>query len=313
MKGISHFASGLCVASFIPGVPELAAAGGLHIALGGACAMLPDFLDFRFARFLERPDAEIIPDATRPDAQALADDLAANLRAVAETGRPRIVQMHPARRGVIDWALYTVRFDAARGEVSVQLTGNTREARAAAGPLDYTYDGALDISELGGPSFRFSPGPRGVRIEFLPWHRAWTHSLVLALALGVLLAAVFGPLAGLAGGLGYATHVLEDQLGYMGSNLFWPFSRQRAPGLSLLHAADPIPNLVTVWLSLTLLLLNLDRARLAPALEMGPYLAFIVLAPSLTLLAVFARRKLRAALAVAQTEAQRDAIEENAE
>lgn len=66
MKGIAHFASGLCVASFVPGVVEDAAQGGLLIALGGACAMLPDLLDFRFAKFLARRDADILPDRDQP-------------------------------------------------------------------------------------------------------------------------------------------------------------------------------------------------------------------------------------------------------
>lgn len=311
MKGIAHFASGLCVASFIPGVAEAAANGGLHIALGGAAAMLPDFLDFRFARFLERPDVEIVPDPARPDAQVLADALAAEIRAGAV--RPRIVHLHPARRGLIDWALYTIRFDPARGEALVQLSGDADAARAAAGPLDDAYDGAMDVSELGGPSFRFSPGPRGTRIEFLPWHRAWTHSLVIASGVGVALWAIAGPLAGLAAGLGYATHVLEDQLGHMGSNLGWPFTRGRSRGLGLLHAGDPIPNLVTIWIALTLLLLNLDRALPQPLLSMGPYLAFAVALPAIALLSIYARRNLGAALARVAVEAQKDAVAETAD
>lgn len=311
MKGIAHFASGLCVASFIPGVAEAAASGGLHIALGGAAAMLPDFLDFRFARFLEVPDAEIVPDAAQPDAQELADALAAETQAGAS--RPRIVHLHPSRRGVMDWVLYTVRFEPARGEVAVQLAGQPVEARAPTGPLMDAYDGPIDVSELGGPSFRFSPGPAGVRVEFLPWHRAWTHSLVIALALGLTLAGLVNPLAGLAAGLGYATHVLEDQLGHMGSNLLWPFSRGRSRGLGLLHAGDPIPNLVTVWVSLTLLLLNLDRALPQPLIAMGPYLAFAVVLPAVVLVSRYARRKLGAVLAQDEVEAQKDLVAETSD
>ncbi len=310
MKGIAHFASGLCVASFVPGVAAAAANGDLSIALGGACAMLPDFLDFRFARFLEKPDAEIVPDPEHPDPQALADAIAVQLQAVAKDSRPRIIQLHPARRSLIDWALYTVRFDPARGKVGVRMAGMDTEALAAAGALDYAYDGAIDISELGGPSFRFAPGPRGVQIEFLPWHRAWSHSLLIALGLGALLALVFGPTAGLVGGLGYATHVLEDQLGYMGSALFWPLFKGRSRGLGLLHAGDTIPNLVTVWLSLSLILLNLDRALPTPLLAMGPYLAFAVALPALVLLGIYTQRKLRAVLAPGEAEQQKDLIAE---
>lgn len=313
MKGIAHFASGLCVASFVPGVTAAAANGGLHIALGGACAMLPDFLDFRFARFLEKADAEIVPDADSPNARALVDAVVEQVRAVAKDGRPRIVQLHPRRRSLIDWTLYTIRFHPGSGEVGIQLAGDLTEARANAGPLDYAYDGPIDISELGGPSFRFSPGPRGVTIDFLPWHRAWTHSLVIALGLGLLLGLLLDPLAGLVGGLGYATHVLEDQLGYMGSNLFWPFGRARSRGLGMLHAGDAIPNIVTVWVSLALLLLNLDRALPQPVLAMGPYLAFAVATPAVVLLGVYARRKLRDVLAPGEVEQQKDLVAESAD
>jgi len=293
MKGIAHFATGLVAASFVPGVAEQAALGSLLIALGGATAMLPDWLDFKFARFLERRDADIAPDETHPSAQALAEALAAQLQ-LAQRG-PRVVQLHPTQRSTIDWVLYAVRFDVAQGDVVVTLNGDT--GRAHAGPLDYTYDGNLDIIELGGPSLRFAPVGSGanmkIRIEFLPWHRTWSHSLVLALCVGLVCGWLMGLTAGIVAGLGFAVHVLEDQLGYMGSNLLWPFTRGRSEGLHLLHSGDTIPNLVTVWLSLTLLLLNLDRARAIPLLPLGPYLGFVVILPVVALIGIYARRKWR--------------------
>lgn len=291
MKGIAHFATGLVAASFVPGVAEQAALGSLLIALGGASAMLPDWLDFKFARFLERRDAEVAPDADSPSAQALAEAIAAQLQLAQH--RARTVQLHPTRRGAIDWVLYAVRFDVAHGDVVVTLNGETGRAHACA--LDYTYDGNLDIIELGGPSLRFAPVGVGdamkVRIEFLPWHRTWSHSLVLALLLGLACGWLIGLTAGIVAGLGFAVHVLEDQLGYMGSNLFWPLTRGRSQGLHLLHSGDTIPNMVTVWLALTVLLLNLDRARAIPLLPLGPYLSFVVILPALVLIGIYARRK----------------------
>jgi membrane-bound metal-dependent hydrolase YbcI (DUF457 family) len=304
MKGIAHFASGLVAASFVPGVVDEAARGSLLIALGGACAMLPDWLDFKFARFLEKRDAEVAPDPIAPNPQVMADAIAEQLR-LAQTA-PRVVQLHPTRRGVVDWLLYSVRFDVDRGDVVVTMNGV--EARAHACPLDYTYDGALDIIELGGPSLKFAPVPSPhatqtlrpllplegggiVRIEFLPWHRNWSHSLTLALVVGAMGFVLMGPLAGVVAALGFAVHVLEDQLGYMGNNLFWPLTRGRSNGLGLVHSGDTIPNLVTVWLSITLLLLNLDRARDIPLLPLGAYLGFVVLLPTALLILIYARRK----------------------
>ncbi|MFC1465537.1 MAG: metal-dependent hydrolase [Candidatus Brachytrichaceae bacterium NZ_4S206] len=308
MKGIAHFASGLCAASFIPGVVEQAAQGSLLIALGGACAMLPDTFDFRFAKFVERRDADIIPDREHPDPQALADAFAREFARVGPD-RPRIVQFHPLRLGAVDWVTYALRFDVDRGDVVVTM--NDVEARAHVGKLDYQYDGALEIIELGGPSLRLSRGENGYQIEFLPWHRQWSHSLVLAVVIGAVLATLINPIAGLVGGLGYAVHVLEDQLGYLGSNLFWPFTRRRFDGMKLLHSGDAIPNVVTVWLSLTLLLLNLDRARDLPLIATGPFLGFAVVLPAVLLIAVYARRKWRRYTASLQAERNRDVLAES--
>lgn len=307
VKGIAHFASGLCVASFVPGVAEQAAQGSLLIALGGACAMLPDTLDFRFAKFIERRDADIIPSRDHPNPQALADALAREFALVAP-GRPRTVQLHPLRLTAVDWVTYALRFDVDRGDVVVTMDGV--EARAHVGKLDYQYEGALEVIELGGPSLRLSQGANGYQVEFLPWHRQWSHSLTLAAVVGAALALLISPTAGLVGGLGYAVHVLEDQLGYLGSNLFWPFTRRRFEGMKLLHSGDAIPNLVTVWLSLTLLLLNLDRARDLPLIATGPFLGFAVVLPVTLLIVVYARRKWRRYTASLQAARNRDALAE---
>jgi hypothetical protein len=306
MKGIAHFASGLCLASFIPGVVEAAAGGSLLIALGGACAMLPDTLDFRLARFLERHDADIAPSRDDLDAQRIADALAEQVWLAERDGRPRTVQLHPLRLSAAEWATYAVEFDTARGEVVATLDRDGLPRRARAGPMRYDYDGPLRVDELGGPSLKLAPGGGRVAIEFLPWHRLWSHSLVLAAALGAAAAILLEPAAGLAAAAGFTVHILEDQLGYMGSNLFAPFSRRRTDGLKLLHSGDPIPNLVTVWVSLALLLLNLDRAQPAPLLAQGPYLGFGAALPAVALCGLYAWRRWRAHAARLETLRERD-------
>ena len=42
--------------------------------------------------------------------------------------------------------------------------------------------------------------------------------------------------------VGYASHILSDHLGHMGSNLFWPITKSRTPGLKLTESADPYSN-----------------------------------------------------------------------
>jgi membrane-bound metal-dependent hydrolase YbcI (DUF457 family) len=99
-----------------------------------------------------------------------------------------------------------------------------------------------------------------VEVQFLPWHRAWSHSFTLAAVLGLITGVLFGSIqAGLVAFLGMSAHIVEDQLGYLGSNLFWPITKERPAGARLLHSGDAIPNFLAVWTALVLILFNLDR------------------------------------------------------
>jgi membrane-bound metal-dependent hydrolase YbcI (DUF457 family) len=293
VKGISHFASGLCVASCVPGVVTDAAQGGLLIALGGAAGLLPDFLDFRFARFLERRDADITPTGAATDqAQHIAAAFAAEV-AMAARGTPRVVQLHPLRLGVDGWVTFRIAFESTtRLRVAVATPAGEQVAEVEISAVYQPYDGVFEAGELGGPSLRLASNGQGaVAIDFLPWHRTWSHSLMLAAMLGVAIALAGAPLAGIVAVLGFAVHVLEDQLGYLGSNLFWPLTHARGGGLGLLHAGDTAPNLLTVWLSLAILVLNLDRAMPLPAIEPVAYVLFALILPAIVLVAIHMRTR----------------------
>jgi membrane-bound metal-dependent hydrolase YbcI (DUF457 family) len=307
MKGIVHFASGVAAASFIPAAVASAEGGSLVLALAGACALLPDTLDFKFARYVERMDDEIAPTEASFDAQAVAGRMAAAMRAAFETGQPKTVQLHTVRLGGDLWRQYTVRFSLETNEVIVRpgpavniaqvpypdskLPGAT-EGRATVGvPLAHTYDGDTQIDILSGPCFRFERRGDAVHVIFLPWHRRWSHSLTVTVALGIAGGLLLGPVFGAAIALGMAVHVVEDQLGFMGSNLLWPFTRQRAQGLRLIRSGDPIPNFVTVWVAAVLTLFNLDRFSAAPRLPTLPYLLLAVVLPAVLALAVYVRQR----------------------
>jgi membrane-bound metal-dependent hydrolase YbcI (DUF457 family) len=310
MKGIAHFISGVAAASFVPAVVASAESGSLVLALAGACALLPDTLDFKFTRYLEPLDDEISPAEPGFDPQAIADRVAAAMRAAFETDQPKTVQLHTVRLSSDLWRQYAVRFSPDAEEVIVQagpavniaqmpypdsqLPG-VREGRAIVGaPIVHTHDADIRIDILSGPSFRFERRGNAVHVTFLPWHRRWTHSLTLTLAVGLLGALLLGPIFGAAMGLGMAVHILADQLGFMGSNLLWPLTQQRTQGLQLVRSGDPIPNFLTVWTSVALIVFNLDRFSTSLRLPTGPYLLLAVALPVAIMLAIYAceqRRK----------------------
>jgi hypothetical protein len=302
MKGIAHFISGVAAASFIPAAVTSAADGSLVLALAGACALLPDTIDFKIARYVERIDDEIAPAEADFDAQAIAEQIAAAMQAAFEAGRPKTVQLHTIQLGGDLWRQYTVRFSPPTNEVIVRpgpivstaqmpypdsaLSGATKGRATAGVPMaPHTFDGQTTIDIWSGPCFRFQRRGDALHVAFLPWHRRWTHSLALAIVLASAGGLSLGPVFGAAIGLGVAVHVLQDQLGFMGSNLWWPFTRQRTRGLRLFHSGDPIPNLLAVWVAVALTLFNLDRFSAAPRLPSGPYLLLAVALPAALMLA----------------------------
>ena len=125
---------------------------------------------------------------------------------------------------------------------------------------------------------------------------------MLAGLFGVACGLLLGQLAGWVAGVAFATHVLEDQLGHLGSNLWWPFTARRSNGLRLMHSGDPIPNFVTVLLACGLVLYNLNRFA-APSLYNGNlFLLWAVLVPAAIGLAFYHAQRRPAA----QSEAERE-------
>jgi hypothetical protein len=296
MKGIAHFISAVAVVSFVPRAVPMSAQGSFIFVLAGLAGILPDTLDFRLARYLRRPDVEIDPDPRSPDPQAMAGRLAAAIERAHHTGRSVHVRLYSLRLGADLWRRYSVRF--ARHEVQVSL-GPLVDAsqRPVSGghldpspppvsapvpvaiPVQYSDDLTIDVDVFSGPAIEFRPCETGVDVVFIPWHRRWSHSLTLSALLGVGIAFLAGPIYGLVYALGSLTHILEDQLGYMGSNLLYPFTRRRARGLKLFHSSDVLPNLFAVWFSIVLLLFNLDRFSAVPVLNPVSYFSLALILP----------------------------------
>lgn len=282
MKGISHFATGVAVGTFFPEAVHAALDGSFILVLGGIGGLLPDTIDFKFARFWEEPDILIDPHPEQFEAQTIADEIAAGIDRVGATHKKLILKCNTIRLGPDWWQQYSLRFDTQAREVIVKLGPivNTSqiplpeslrpmpEGRAKIQtPLLPTYDEYIEVDIFSGPSFALEWRNERVEIDFIPWHRQYSHSLFMALLFGAICGLLFGVTAGLIGGLAVLAHVLEDQLGYLGSNLFWPLTRVRTNGARLIHAGDAIPNFFTVGTSIYFIIFNLDRFSPQPILD----------------------------------------------
>jgi membrane-bound metal-dependent hydrolase YbcI (DUF457 family) len=287
MKGISHFISGVAAASCFPWAVESAHDGNpFYFVLGAVFGLLPDTIDFKFYRFFYRNDRIITPDPREPDPQAIADRIAGALAAAQQAGGLYRVKINTLRLAADEWQQFRIDFDRERQAVEVELgpvvtTGQVPvpgtipaepslgRARLAA-PIVETYEAVTTVDILDGPVFGFEKDAEGrMLIHFLPWHRSWTHSLVLggAFATAVMLPA--GWRAGLVVLAAYTLHILEDQLGCMGSSLFAPFSRRRVRGLGWMRSGDALPNFCTVWFCGLLIFWNCCRAHPAPLGHVG--------------------------------------------
>jgi len=294
MKGISHFITGVALATFFPEVVRAGSQGSLMPMLGGIGGILPDTLDFKFARYFERYDLEIDPGA-EPNARDIAEQVAGAMRRAYETGEPQNVMLHTIRLGADLWRQYVIRFDPERNEVAARIGPivNTGQAPLPGSepegaeevrihidaPMVHTYDAENKIDIFSGPSFKFERRGDRLHVHFLDWHRRWSHSLTLAAVVGLAMGLIFGKWAGIAVGLGFVGHVLEDQLGFMGSNLFYPLTKQRVIGLQLLRSGDAIPNFMTVWTAVALIIFNLDRFSAQPLLNPWWFLGLAVALP----------------------------------
>ncbi len=303
MKGFTHFISGIAVASFFPQAVHMASQEQSFIlCLGGVFGILPDTLDFKFARFFHTSEFEFRPDPANLDARVIAKTVAQAMEKAIKDGRST-VQLHTMQLGANLWRSYTLGFDSKTSEVVVEIgpevdTGQVPfegtelkdPERASArvkvsAPFFQEFDKKSNIAIMSGPCFEFVRREDGrIEIVFLPWHRTWSHSVTLGVVTSLLVAAISfalvteGPNAAMYSVprwllypliifLGSLVHIIEDSTGFMGNNLFWPFTKDRTSGLGFMSAAEAIPNFFFVWTSIICILYNLDRFRWAPELS----------------------------------------------
>ncbi len=274
--------TGVAVGTFFPDAVQAAANGSFILVLGGIGGLLPDTLDFKYARFVEEPDILIDPHPEQFQAQNIADEIAAGIDRVGATHKKQILKCNTMRLGPDWWQQYSIQFDTKNSQVNVKLgpivntsqiplpesVRDLPEGRAKIHtPLLPTYGEFTTIDIFSGPSMALEWRNERVEIDFIPWHRQYSHSLFMALLFGTLCGLLFGLTAGLIGFGAVMGHVLEDQLGYLGSNLLWPLTKVRSTGLKLIHATDAIPNFFTVGTMVYVILYNLDRFSPQPVLD----------------------------------------------
>lgn len=274
--------TGIACASFsVTAVREAANGNPLYFLLGGIFGLLPDTIDFKFCRFLFRHDIEVIPDPKEFNPQLIADAVAYAFNRAHETGRPVRIKLNTVRVGADFWRQYSVRFDVPNRRVTVTCgpivdssqapVRNTTQPKQQKGvallscPVILDYEAATSVDAFDGPIFQMAPMAGKVFVHFNPWHREWSHSFVTGALLGVLGAVVLLNItAGLIIFAAYSMHILEDQLGFMGSNLFFPFNRKRSPGLRLTHSNVPMANFSIIWLCCVVAFWNLYAAAEHP-------------------------------------------------
>ncbi len=296
MKGITHFTVGVAVASFFPESINAAVAGNpLYFLLGGFFGLLPDTVDFKFWRFFYRHDICVVPDPSNPSPGDIAEALAYAVDRAASSGKPVRIKLETIRLASDLWQQYTIRFDVKKRKVvvtygpAVDTGGNivteTPARMSRNGPvaiedrkwrksgeshfrdsvrIEYQPEISVDIFD--GPLFEMCPDAGGkVAVGFIPWHRYWSHSFVVAFLLAGVVAAVFNLTAAIISFGAIAAHIVVDQLGFMGSSLWFPIHKKRIPGAAKLHAAAPIANFAVVWLCCLLIFWNLAYERFGAA------------------------------------------------
>lgn len=168
-------------------------------------------------------------------------------------------------------------------------------------PFRKVYPRPTIIDAFNGPEIGFERIRRSdedvVEEVFIPWHRGFTHSFtagfLLALPLFVILSIVGYRNAfdlALASMLGYWMHVIEDQLGFMGSVLFPPLTKRRIPGLMLGPRIYGAMNFSAAWLMIAITIWNINRylpmvspGSLKPITLPDPLSLALLISPSIVL------------------------------
>ena len=348
MKGLTHFMSGAALASFFYPAVHMAqrdTSASFILVLGGFFGIMPDTLDFKMGQFFSKADYDIDPDPNNPDPQMMAEALGKAMEDAAESGRYVKAQFYPLRLGADLWRQYVIKFDGTNNEVVIVINdivttsqvpymgSAPKENRVGRYKLKCklleTHGRPSVVDIMSGPQFGFKKNKEGeVEVEFLPWHRTWSHSYVLGLFLSIpiwLIASLIGGwnigwLYGLIAFLGFGIHLTEDLTGHMGGALLWPLIKPRCNGLSLFKASNPHANFSIDYTAAIIILFNLNRFAGEPVFTLNAFQYFLVawvlpMGLYAAIVKIFGEKKKKQKLGVVEAEKamQQDELEYEAQ
>ncbi len=284
MKGLTHFLTGVTVSSFFGGAIEMAAVHkSLIMLLGGVYGIMADTLDFKFGAFFTHEDYFIDPDQNNPDPKKIATQIGKAIEQAYDENRMVKIRCQTIRLGADHWRQYVIKFDAEKGEVVVIINPivtmsqipymGTEPKTNRVGkyklrvPLVETHGRPTVVDIMTGPEMGFKPMGDHVLVEFIPFHRTWSHSFFvgfLAAGVAALIASVtvgwgIGWYYGLVALVAYYAHLIEDVTGYMGAAFFWPFKKVRSKGLKWFKSQDPTSNFIFNYSCVMITVFNMNR------------------------------------------------------
>lgn len=200
------------------------------------------------------------------------------------------IKLHSMKMSADLWRRYSVLIDTDNKKVVARIgplvtTGQTpvpeteppedeavAESRFSADLL-HTYEAESFIDIWHGNDYAFVPEGEHVRADFIPWHRRWSHSLTMGCLfapLGLLLYGIneLGITASAIIVAAFWAHIILDQTGMLGSNLFYPFTRKQSNGWGLVRSGDAIPNFFTNYSAVLVMIWNFNAYAYEPAFSM---------------------------------------------
>lgn len=226
-------------------------------------------------------------NADAPHPQYIADHIARAIDMAYEKGRAVTVKIHNIRMKGDVYRRFLVQYDSANQAIRVFMgpivstgglpfegTDTPKYRRVGEAKTKYpfrkVYPRPTVIDAFSGPEIGFVKTIAGdkevVEEMFIPWHRGFTHSftagflatLPLLLILYIIGYRNYLDLS-IACMLGYWMHVIEDQMGFMGSVLLPPLTKRRVPGFMLGPRIYGLMNFSTAWLMIALAIWNINR------------------------------------------------------